>query len=138
MNNEERFEQLLAFLGSQLPKPVDQQEAEDGSVVFMAGEPVEVVVRLTDTNVVVSEFDGVWKTSFHFAVKPRRVGVLKWRRLPETELMNALAALIKGARHARLARYQVCAFCGQTTAPELLHDEKMCESCAERNRGLIH
>jgi len=136
--NEERFEQIIAFLGSQLPKPIDQQDADDGSIMFMAGDPIEVVVRLTESNVVVSEFDGTWETSFHFAVKPRRVGVLKWRRLPESELMNALAALIKGARLARLSRYRLCVYCGQSTATELLQGEDICESCAERNKGVVH
>ena len=117
--NEERFEQLIAFLGSQLPKPIDQRDGDQGSIVFMAGDPVEVIVTLTQSSAIVSEFDGIWETPYHFAVRPRRMGTVKWRRLPETELMNALAALIKGTRHARLARFQLCGYCGHNTAPEI-------------------
>ena len=101
MDAPERYEQLIAFLDSNLPSPVDRQEAADGSVQFIGGEPAEVVVSLTETSVIVSEFAGVWETPFTFAARPRRVGVLKWRRLPETALFNALSALIKGAREAR-------------------------------------
>ena len=49
---------------------------------------------MTETSVIVSEFAGVWETPFTFSAKPRRVGILKWRRLPETALFNALAVLI--------------------------------------------
>jgi len=139
MDVEERFEQIIAYVSSQLPRPVDQRPAGDGaSLRFIGGDPPEVVVLLTDSSVVVSEFAGVWETAFHFVVKPRRVGVVKWRRLPETPLMNALGALLKGARDARLARFQVCSYCGRNTPPEWLHDDHVCEACSELHSGAIH
>ena len=48
MDVPERYEQLIAYLGSNLPAPVDRQEASDGSIRFIGGEPAEVVVLLTD------------------------------------------------------------------------------------------
>ena len=72
MDTPERFEQLLAFLDTNLSTPVDRQEAADGSVQFVGGEPADVVVSLTETSVIVSEFAGVWETPFTFAAKPRR------------------------------------------------------------------
>ena len=118
MDVPERFEQLIAFLGSQLPGPVDQQGDADGSLQFIGGEPPEVVALLTHSSVVVSEFAGVWETPFKFAARPRRVGVLKWRRLPENALLTALSALIKGARDARLSRRSESAeYCDRRTAP---------------------
>jgi hypothetical protein len=134
----ERFEQLIAYLGSQLPDPVDQQTADDGTLQFIAGDPPEVVVMLTQTSVVVHEFAGVWRTPFEFAARPRRVGVLKWRRLPENALLGALDQLIKGAREARRAAYQVCRYCSRKTAPEWLHDDGVCQSCADQHTGAIH
>ena len=59
----ERYEQLIAFLGSNLPKPVARQEDADGSLQFTGGDPPEVVVVLTDSSVIVSEFVGVWDNS---------------------------------------------------------------------------
>jgi hypothetical protein len=138
MNPPERFEQLIAFLGSQLPAPVDQQDQADGSVEFVGGDPPEVVVVLTESSVIVSEYSGAWETPFHFAAKPRRVGILKWRRLPETPLLNALSALIKGAHDARLARFQPCRFCGKATPPEWIREDGVCQSCAEQRSGAIH
>jgi hypothetical protein len=134
----ERFDQLIAFLESNLPAPVERQESADGSMQFTAGEPAEVVVALTETSVVVSEFAGVWESPFTLAPRPRRVGVLKWRRLPETPLFNALSALIKGARDARHSRFQTCRFCGNSTAPEWMHDNGICQSCADQHSGAIH
>src|SRR5689334_3286986 len=111
VSDNERFEQLIAFLGSQLPPPVDSQTASDGSMVFMGGAPAEVVVHLTASSVTVSEYAGTWESPARFVVTPRRLGVLKWRRLPETAMMHALSALIKGAREKRLARYRRCTIC---------------------------
>ena len=60
MDAPERYEQLIAFLESNLPAPVDRQETSDGSVQFVGGEPAEVVVSLTEISVLVSEFSGVY------------------------------------------------------------------------------
>ena len=134
----ERYEQLIAFFGSNLPSPVERQEDVDGSIRFTGGDPPEVVVILTDSSVIVSQFSGVWESPFTFSAKPRRVGVIKWRRLPENALLGAIAALVKGAREARLASFETCQYCGQRTAPEWLHDEGVCQSCADQHSGAIH
>jgi hypothetical protein len=134
----ERFEQLIAFLGSNLPTPVERQEDVDGSIRFTGGDPPEVIVVLTESSVVVSQFAGVWESPFTFSARPRRVGVVKWRRLPENALLSAIAALVKGAREARLASFETCQYCGQRTAPEWLHDEGVCQACADQHSGAVH
>src|SRR5215471_15700085 len=138
MRGPERYEQLMAFLASQLPTPVEQHELEDDSIQFTGGNPPEVVALLTQTSVSIFEFAGVWKSTFAFAVRPRRVGVVKWRRLPENALLAALSALIKGAREARQASFQICQYCGRRTPPEWLHDAGVCQSCSDRHSGLLH
>ena len=137
MDHPERYEQLIAFLDSQLPAPVDRHE-DSGTMEFIGGEPAEVVVLLTDSAVVVFEFAGVWESPYKFVKKPRRVGLLKWRRLPGNALWDALTALIKGARDARRSRFQECQYCGASTAPEWLHDDHVCQACAEQHNGAIH
>jgi hypothetical protein len=117
---------------------VDQQTGEDGALQFVAGDPPEVVVLLTDRSVVVHEFAGVWKTPFEFAARPRRVGSLKWRRLPENALLGALDQLIRGAREARRSAYQTCQYCNRSTAPEWLHEAGVCQSCADQQNGAVH
>ena len=66
------------------------------------------------------------------------MGVVKWRRLPETALLNALTALVKGAREARLSRFEMCRYCGRITAPEWMHDDGVCQACADQHSGAIH
>jgi hypothetical protein len=134
----ERYEQLIAFLGSHLPAPVEQHEDEEGSIQFTGGDPPEVVVLLTQSSVVISEYAGEWETPFKFTATVRRVGVVKWRRLPENALWAAITALIKGAREVRLGSYQICQYCGSRTAPEWLHEDGVCQSCADRHSGAIH
>jgi hypothetical protein len=138
MDAPERYEQLIAFLDSNLSAPVERQETVDGTVQFVGGEPADVVVSLTQRSVIVSEFAGVWETPFTFTAKPRRVAILKWRRLPETALFNALQVLIKAAREARLAHFRDCTYCGRRTAPEWMHDEGVCQACADQHSGAIH
>jgi hypothetical protein len=138
MDAPERYEQLIAFLESQLPAPVERRELDDESIQFIGGDPPEVVALLTQRSVSVYEFAGVWASPFTFTVKPRRVGLLKWRRLPENSLLAALSALIKGARDVRLASFQACQYCGRRTPPEWLHDAGVCQSCTDRHSGSLH
>ena len=134
----ERFEQLIAFLSSNLPQPVEQQPDEAGGIVFTGGSPAEVVAHLTGSRVAVAEYAGAWDTPYAFTVKPRRVGIVRWRRLPETELMNAIGELIKGAREVRLASYRTCQSCEKSQPPEWMHTEDVCVWCAERESGVVH
>jgi hypothetical protein len=136
---DERFEQLIAFLGSQLPGPVDQEQADEGSLVFTGGTPPEVIVQLTKSNVTVLEYAGFWDAPERFIVKPRHVGTVKWRRLPETAMMNAVSALIKGAREIRLHRYRHCSVCDEKTPPEsLVGDDDVCTACTGQQGYLVH
>lgn len=133
----EGYEQLLAYLELQLPKPVDRHDDADG-IRFLAGEPPEVLVTLTESIVVVAEFAGEWEEPTKFRLTPRRIGVLHWPHMPENELLNALAALIKGARAARYSRYQTCELCEKRTPPEWMHDTGVCQSCAAEHGRMVH
>jgi hypothetical protein len=137
MDVSERFEQLIAFISSQVPTPVDEQQGGDGSIIFTGGEPAEVIVHLTEDTVVVAEFAGEWDEDA-FSITPRMVGELHWHALPETALMNALSALIKGAREARLSKYRICPECGESTPPEYFGAGDVCDRCADEPSGMIH
>lgn len=128
----ERFEQLIAFLTANLPAPVDRQSTEDDGFIFTGGEPPEVIVHLTRSTVVVSEYHGAWQTGYRLVAKPKRVGVLRWDRLPATPLFKALEQLIKGAREMRLARYVTCRYCEASRPPEWMHEPDVCVACAQR------
>jgi hypothetical protein len=87
--------------------------------------------------VVIGEYAGAWDAS-DFVVKPRRVGVVKWRRLPETAMITAISALLKGAREMRLTRYRPCTSCGQKNPPEWLAEDDVCPHCATHETDVVH
>jgi hypothetical protein len=137
MNGPERFEQLIAFVGAQMPTPVEEHQADDGSFIFSGGDPAEVVVQVTESTVLVAAFVG--DREEHDPLNdPRPVAELHWRLLPETAVMNALSALIKGARETRLATYRVCIDCGTKKAPEQMQTEEVCLECAEGGPKTVH
>lgn len=139
MEIAERFEQLIAFLNSHLPEPVEQLPDDQGGIIFTGGSPGEVVAHLTETNVVIAEYRVVFEDDRYLpTVKPRRVGVLKWRRLPETELMDAVGSLIKGARAMRLATYRVCHSCETSNPPEWMRGDDLCQGCSSRESDVVH
>jgi hypothetical protein len=138
MNTSQRFEQLIAFLSSHLPEPVEQVPDEEGGIVFTGGFPGEVVAHLTESCVVIAEYRVVFERRYNPMVKPRRVGALRWRRLPETELMNAVGSLIKGAREMRLAHYRVCESCEQSKPPEWMQTAEFCVDCATGDSRSVH
>jgi len=137
MDNSERFEQLIAFVGAQLPKPVEEHQTDDGSFIFTGGEPAEVIVQVTESTVLVAAFVAIPEGD-RAALDPQPVGELHWRRLPENAVMNALSALIKGSREVRLSTYRVCLDCGGTRAPEEMAEEDLCRECAEAPPKTVH
>jgi hypothetical protein len=138
MDAPERFEQLIAFVGAQLPAPVEEHQADDGSFIFTGGDPAEVIVQVTESTVLVATVVGDWKEHDPLPAEPHPVAELHWRLLPETAVMNALSALIKGAREARLATYRVCLDCGARKAPEYMQTDDVCLECAEGGPKTIH
>ena len=137
MNSSEHYEQLLAFISTHLPTPYTQEEVE-GVMIFTGGSPGEVIVRLTDSAVIVEEYVVAWEKPFTPVLRPRRVGMVKWRRIPEAQLMAVVGELIKGARNVRRSKYRTCVLCGKSNAPEWMRDHTVCQSCAERELGTVH
>ena len=63
-----------------------------------------------------------------------------WRtvvRLPPsasaTAVVKARRALLKNPKH-----FGVCAECGERNPQGWMHDEALCQSCAEANHGVVH
>jgi hypothetical protein len=137
MDPSERYEQLIAFITTHLPGPVEQTE-HDGILVFSGGEPCEVVARLSHSTVIIEEYGAHWATPYRLVERPRRVGVINWRRLPESILMNVVGQLIKGARDMRLSRFRACRFCGTSNPPEWQQMDDVCQACADTEQGSVH
>ena len=123
----EGWEEWVAFLTTHLPEPIQQEVVPSGVIFFTAGDPPEVVVRLSPSSITVStcasELDGV-------VLRPQRLGTIVWRRLPAGRVMALVAELIASARERRQATYRQCFYCEQMKPPEQMHEEDVCVECA--------
>jgi len=138
MDASERYEQLIAFLNTHLPTPVQVEELADGSLLFTGGSPREGVARPTKVSVTIEQYAVHWETPYTPVMRPRRVGLVKWRRLPESTVMNVVEQLIRGARDARLSHYVTCQLCGETKPPEWMENEDLCQQCSASVLGVVH
>lgn len=129
---------LLQAIRTRLPKPVREESQHDGSLVLVGGDPGEVVVRVQGSKVAVAVFAVVWNGPHTPVVCPQSIGSLNWKRIPADWLTRDLHSLIESARELRRAKFGTCERCGKTTPPEWMHDDKTCQSCAERHLGVVH
>ena len=132
------WEALLASIGAELPAPVEQETVRDGSVVLVGGQPGEVVVRVTRSLAIVSEYAVKWEGPHEAVVRPVALGAVRWRRMPEVHALPVLSSLIRAARESRRSRYRTCRMCEQSVPPESLHEDDLCQSCARRHLGVVY
>jgi hypothetical protein len=126
------WEALLVSLRHELPQPVGEEAAGDGSVLLTGGDPAEVLVRLAGGAATVSEFAVTWSGPDDPVVRPVVFGTVHWRRMSEVHALSCLASLIRAARDARRAKCEPCAVCGRPTAPERLYDDGVCADCRDQ------
>jgi hypothetical protein len=134
----QNFEEWLAFITTHLTQPASSEVAPDGSTYLTGGDPGEVIVRLTRSTVTVWEYAVNWETPHSPMVRPIRVGSVVWRRIPNPSAISAVRSLIDAARESRLAKFSVCSHCERRKPPESMHDEDVCQSCAQRDLGIVY
>jgi hypothetical protein len=132
------YEELLAFIAAQLTQPVEQQEDDESAIVFTSGDPGEVIVKLTASQVAVAEFAVSWHTPHTPVVEPIAIGIVNWTRISPEATMRAVKALIAAAREARLAKFSECRSCERSLPPEWMHTEDLCQGCAEPEMKIVH
>jgi hypothetical protein len=132
------WEELIVSLAHELPQPVAQETGLDGTTVLVGGEPGEVVVRATRSSVAVHEFAVEWQSPHEAVNRPILVGTLRWRRLDGVHALAVLRGLIAAARESRRARYRSCRLCESLKPPESMHDEDVCQACAQRHLGVTY
>jgi hypothetical protein len=128
----------LAFFAARLPEPVTREDAEDGTVTYLAGDPGEVIVQLSQRAIAVSEFRVRLDASGVPVAIPRLLGRIRWPRLPDDRAIAAVEALISAARQLRRDSFRTCAVCERQTPPERLHRSGVCLECSEQGLGVLH
>jgi hypothetical protein len=132
------WEGLVVSVRHELSPPVEEELVRDGTLVLVGGAPAEVVVRLTRTVASVAEYAVEWNGPHDPVVRPIPFGSVHWRRMPEVHAVLALQTLIRAARDSRRSKFQRCRFCEATTPPEALHEDDVCQECAQRHLGVAY
>jgi hypothetical protein len=127
------WDEWLAFFSASLPDPVRTEHRDDGAVVFTAGEPVEVVVRLTPRWIGVATV-AVRRGAEGPRLVPLGAGRIRWPRLTPRRALAAVEALVGAARATRRARFASCDACDTLTPPESMTRDGICLRCAARER----
>lgn len=130
--------QLLQTIGEILGPAAKEETSLNGDLIFIAGDPAEVIVRLHGNKVSVAMFAVVWEQVHLPVTKPKTWATLNWKLIPAAQLTLCLQILIDSVRQVRLSKYRKCQFCGEMTPPEWQHNQKTCMSCAENNFGVVH
>lgn len=122
------YEEMLAFIQAQLPSPLEERAGSDGTLSFTAGEPAEVVVRLTQSEVHVLEFAVTWQ-EFTPVVEPIPIGSIRWSAMSPDAAIRTLRALLSAARESRLSKFVVCRICERPSPPEATDEDDVCDRC---------
>ena len=132
------WEELLASLRHGLPQPVREEVSADGSTILIGGDPGEVVVRLTIASLTVLEYAVEWQGPHDSVVAPVELGTLRWPELPGVQAMRAVDALVAAARDLRRSKYTTCRLCERPHPPEAMHDDEVCQRCAQAHLGVVY
>ena len=140
MSDLEPFDRdfLLREIWELLPDPLREETQLDGSLVIVGGDPGEVIVRINGTKVSIAVFSIRWDGPGEPTVRPKQLATLNWKRLPSSTTMTTLHGLISAAIEIRRSKYRKCEKCEEIKPPEWMHDEDICQSCAERHLGVVY
>ncbi len=129
---------IIEYLKELLPDPIREGEGLDGSLTLVGGDPGEVIVGMTADEVSVSVFSVLWEGPHTPRVFPRRLASLCWCHIPASSLMMSLHTLVDAASELRRESYSSCERCGKTKPPEWMHGDSICQSCAEKELGVVY
>ena len=140
MSDLEPFDRdfLLREIWELLPAPIREETQLDGDLNLVGGDPGEVIVRINGNKVSIAVFSIRWDGPGEPTVRPKQLATLNWKRLPSATTMMTLHGLISAAIEIRRSKYRKCEKCEEIKPPEWMHDEDICQSCAERHLGVVY
>ena len=137
MNCDDDFRFLKESLSSDLKQPCTISTAWDGAEIYESGNPPEVMVRITSTEVQVYRPSYFWRNSHELIRDPQLLGTLNWRFLGRYDTLTAFLYLINTAQKQRRETFRKCKYCESIFGPEHMDDD-VCHGCEEEHLHIVH
>lgn len=127
---KEKLKELLADL---LPQPITFERE------MIAGDPPEIIVKLSNAGVIIAPYRAEWHGSHELKTVVSNTDLVAWDALPGTteQLGTFLSQKIDAARKTRKATFKNCTLCHKSPPPEWMHNESICQACAEK-QGVVY
>lgn len=140
------FSRLTAFQDAYRPDPLVRPEygvpdffSQSEIVQVVLGSPGEVVVTVEGGRIIeIEEFAVQWRSHTPIAYRRSdgRVIVRHFGGWRASERQVEIA--VRTLRSVRRSRYHRCTSCRETNPPEWWHGHGRCQSCAERDLGIVY
>ncbi len=137
MNDDDDLRFLKEYLSSDLSQPCIVSTAWDSAEIYESGDPPEVMVRITSTEVQVYRPSFFWRNSHDLVREPQLLGTLNWRLFGRPDTFTACHHLIQTAQKQRRKNFRKCKYCGNIFGPENMDDE-VCHGCEEKHLHVVH
>lgn len=137
MNEKDEVRLLKEDLLNNLFHPCKISEAWDGAEIYESGDPPEVIVRFTPTEVQVYRPSFFWRNSHELIRDPQLLGTLNWRFLGYRDTFTACHNLINTAQKQRRETFRKCKYCENIFGPENMDDD-VCHGCEEKHLHIVH
>jgi len=137
MNEDDDFRFLKEYLSADLSQPCTISTAWDGAEIYESGDPSEVMVRITSTEVQVYLPSFFWRNSHEIVRDPQLLGTLNWRLLGRPDTFIACHHLIQTAQKQRRETFRKCKYCEKIFGPEHMDDD-VCHGCEEKHLHVVH
>lgn len=118
-----------SLISTMLPSPVVERRAN----CLVGGDPPEVVVEMESESIRVLQFAVRW---VGHTPEPNDQEIARFD--PRRSTPQDVARAVMKARAGRIATYGWCSGCRQINPPERMHSRTYCQSCAEKQLGIVY
>lgn len=130
--------QLLDILREMLPSPVKEETLPEETTRLIAGDPGDVVVDVSDREVIVAEYAVTMESDTARILKPLHLGSLNWTELPAWTTRRILGELTAAATAGRREKFRECIRCHHEFPPEAMANQGICKACAAAEEGVVY
>ncbi len=137
MTRTPSLQSLIDAVSHVMPRPV-RVEKRQGMIVLIGGDPGEVRIRIKKSTISVAMFGTRWEGPHSLVDASRELGKVSLKDLSQSQLLALILPLIEVAKEVRRATFRTCSICQRVLPPEWMHDEQVCQKCAEEKLGVVY